>query len=58
MSENVGSDKEPLWILMVSYSIDSRKKKYELSQNIQSRSMSDPTFSDNDFKNEMSLDNP
>ena len=53
MSERVESDIERLWILNVnSYemnhiSIDSKSIEYDVIE-IQSRSLSDPTFSDND----------
>ena len=49
MSERVGSDIERLRILNHAISIDLEKFIIQF----QSRSMSDPTLSDIDFKNEM-----
>ena len=48
-SERGGSDIEQLWISMTSYPIDFETTK--LSFKIKSRTMSDPTLSDNDFSN-------
>ena len=52
VSEKVGSDIERLWIWMTSPPIDFESIKKFIIQ-CQRRSMSDPTFSDIDFKNKM-----
>jgi len=52
MSERVGSDIERLWIWMTSSSVDF-ESIYKFIILFYRRSMSDPTFSDIDFKNKM-----
>ena len=63
ISERNVSDIKWLWISMTSYSIDFEYKEIwvindNLSSKIQSRPMSDPTFSVIDFKNYLDLDHP
>ena len=54
MSERDGSDIERLCNRMMNFWIDSKSIEYDVIQ-IQSRSMSDPTSSDIDFKHKMAL---
>ena len=60
MSERVGSDIERLWVLnnklllITRFSIDPKSIEYLVIE-IQSRSISDPTLSDIDFKNKMAM---
>ena len=54
MSERDGSDKERLCNRMMNFWIDSKSIEDDVIQ-IQSRSMSDPTSSDIDFKHKMAL---
>ena len=52
ISERVGSDIERFWILNDKSTIVSKSIEYDVIE-IQSRSLSDPSLSDIDFKNKM-----
>jgi len=54
MSEKVGSDIKRLWNRVMNFWIDSKSIEDNVIR-IQSRFMSDPTFSDIDFRNKMAL---
>ena len=53
MSQKIGSDIERLWIMKGNSYLYRLKSIEDEVLQIQSRSMSDPTFSDIDFKKEI-----